>query len=129
MAGRGSFIESFPLFGYDLDDYEELFEEIRVKAIYATHKEALPIIITHQVSGVVIDEPVDPSEDQDAGVNLAEHHQIEQIETLLSKYASHLLEKKKTLTRLNCIARPIIIQRLPSYCLNWGRKPELHREI
>jgi len=25
MAGRGSFIESFPLFGYDLDDYEELF--------------------------------------------------------------------------------------------------------
>ncbi|WP_255314221.1 LLM class flavin-dependent oxidoreductase [Bacillus sp. FJAT-26390] len=27
MAGRGSFIESFPLFGYSLDDYEELFDE------------------------------------------------------------------------------------------------------
>jgi probable LLM family oxidoreductase len=27
MAGRGSFIESFPLFGYDLDDYESLFVE------------------------------------------------------------------------------------------------------
>ena len=27
MAGRGSFIESFPLFGYDLSDYEILFEE------------------------------------------------------------------------------------------------------
>ncbi|MBS3648917.1 LLM class flavin-dependent oxidoreductase [Pseudaminobacter sp. 19-2017] len=27
MAGRGSFIESFPLFGYDLDDYDELFSE------------------------------------------------------------------------------------------------------
>ena len=27
MAGRGSFIESFPLFGYDLDDYDELFDE------------------------------------------------------------------------------------------------------
>lgn len=27
MAGRGSFIESFPLFGYDLDDYDSLFEE------------------------------------------------------------------------------------------------------
>ncbi|MCM3584578.1 LLM class flavin-dependent oxidoreductase [Mesobacillus maritimus] len=27
MAGRGSFIESFPLFGYDLSDYDELFEE------------------------------------------------------------------------------------------------------
>lgn len=27
MAGRGSFIESFPLFGYDLQHYDELFEE------------------------------------------------------------------------------------------------------
>lgn len=27
MAGRGSFIESFPLFGYDLQDYDELFTE------------------------------------------------------------------------------------------------------
>ena len=27
MAGRGSFIESFPLFGYDLNDYHELFSE------------------------------------------------------------------------------------------------------
>ena len=27
MVGRGSFIESFPLFGYNLQDYEELFEE------------------------------------------------------------------------------------------------------
>lgn len=27
MAGRGSFIESFPLFGYDLSHYDELFDE------------------------------------------------------------------------------------------------------
>jgi probable LLM family oxidoreductase len=27
MAGRGSFIESYPLFGYNLDDYDALFEE------------------------------------------------------------------------------------------------------
>ena len=27
MAGRGSFIESYPLFGYDLEDYDELFSE------------------------------------------------------------------------------------------------------
>ncbi|MFN8372007.1 MAG: LLM class flavin-dependent oxidoreductase [Anaerolineae bacterium] len=27
MAGRGSFIESFPLFGYDLNDYNDLFSE------------------------------------------------------------------------------------------------------
>src|SRR5690349_23872387 len=33
MAGRGSFIESFPLFGYDLDDYDALFEEKLAKLI------------------------------------------------------------------------------------------------
>lgn len=27
MAGRGAFVESFPLFGLDLDDYESLFDE------------------------------------------------------------------------------------------------------
>jgi alkanesulfonate monooxygenase SsuD/methylene tetrahydromethanopterin reductase-like flavin-dependent oxidoreductase (luciferase family) len=27
ILGRGSFIESFPLFGFELDQYEELFEE------------------------------------------------------------------------------------------------------
>lgn len=27
MVGRGSFLESFPLFGCDLNDYEELFDE------------------------------------------------------------------------------------------------------
>jgi alkanesulfonate monooxygenase SsuD/methylene tetrahydromethanopterin reductase-like flavin-dependent oxidoreductase (luciferase family) len=27
MAGRGSFIESFPLFGYKLEDYDTLFSE------------------------------------------------------------------------------------------------------
>ena len=42
MAGRGSFIESFPLFGYDLDDYEELFEEkldLLLKLAAACHME------------------------------------------------------------------------------------------
>src|ERR1700704_2602865 len=27
VVGRGSFIEAFPLFGYDLQDYDELFDE------------------------------------------------------------------------------------------------------
>jgi alkanesulfonate monooxygenase SsuD/methylene tetrahydromethanopterin reductase-like flavin-dependent oxidoreductase (luciferase family) len=27
MTGRGSFVESFPLFGYDLEDYDDLFDE------------------------------------------------------------------------------------------------------
>jgi probable LLM family oxidoreductase len=38
ILGRGSFTESFPLFGYQLDDYEILFEE--KLAIFATLREA-----------------------------------------------------------------------------------------
>jgi probable LLM family oxidoreductase len=40
MAGRGSFIESFPLFGYGLNDYDELFSEkleLLVKLRESTH--------------------------------------------------------------------------------------------
>jgi probable LLM family oxidoreductase len=33
MAGRGSFIESFPLFGYDLADYDRLFAEKLVELL------------------------------------------------------------------------------------------------
>src|SRR3954466_4109430 len=38
ILGRGSFTESFPLFGYSLDDYERLFEE--KLAIFAAVREA-----------------------------------------------------------------------------------------
>ncbi len=34
MVGRGSFIESFPLFGYDLRDYDRLFEEKLVDLLH-----------------------------------------------------------------------------------------------
>jgi probable LLM family oxidoreductase len=37
MAGRGSFIESFPLFGYDLKDYDDLFEE-KLELLLAINK-------------------------------------------------------------------------------------------
>jgi probable LLM family oxidoreductase len=42
MAGRGSFIESFPLFGYDLRDYDRLFDEklarlLEIRADPAAH--------------------------------------------------------------------------------------------
>ncbi len=37
MAGRGSFIESFPLFGYDLSDYNELFDE-KLELLLAINK-------------------------------------------------------------------------------------------
>jgi probable LLM family oxidoreductase len=39
MAGRGSFIESFPLFGYDLEDYDALFDEkLRLLAELTRHE-------------------------------------------------------------------------------------------
>ena len=38
MAGRGSFIESFPLFGYDLSDYDQLFEE-KLELLLAINKQ------------------------------------------------------------------------------------------
>jgi probable LLM family oxidoreductase len=41
MAGRGSFIESFPLFGYDLKDYDELFEEKLDLLIQLNEKEKI----------------------------------------------------------------------------------------
>ena len=37
MAGRGSFIESFPLFGYDLNDYDTLFSE-KLELLLAVNK-------------------------------------------------------------------------------------------
>lgn len=39
MVGRGSFTESFPLFGYDLSDYDELFEE-KLELLLAINKQA-----------------------------------------------------------------------------------------
>src|SRR5213592_4825838 len=38
MAGRGSFIESFPLFGYDLEDYDALFDE-KLKLLIAINEQ------------------------------------------------------------------------------------------
>ena len=37
MAGRGSFIESFPIYGYDLKDYEALFDE-KLKLLLTLNK-------------------------------------------------------------------------------------------
>jgi probable LLM family oxidoreductase len=41
MAGRGSFVESFPLFGYDLDDYDRLFAE-KLERLLAVRAEEVP---------------------------------------------------------------------------------------
>lgn len=41
ILGRGSFIESFPLFGFDLKDYEDLFEE--KLTVFAALREQQPL--------------------------------------------------------------------------------------
>ena len=41
MAGRGSFVESFPLFGYDLHDYDRLFDE-KLAALLAVRAGEVP---------------------------------------------------------------------------------------
>lgn len=41
MAGRGSFIESFPLFGYQLEDYDSLFSEKLEMLIKLNEKEKI----------------------------------------------------------------------------------------
>ena len=41
MAGRGSFIESFPLFGYNLNDYDALFSEKLEMLIRLTENEKI----------------------------------------------------------------------------------------
>src|ERR1700710_1837890 len=41
MAGRGSFTESFPLFGQSLDDYDELFAE-KLELLLARRAEVAP---------------------------------------------------------------------------------------
>jgi probable LLM family oxidoreductase len=41
MAGRGSFIESYPLFGYSLNDYEGLFSEKLEMLVQLTKNEAM----------------------------------------------------------------------------------------
>ena len=45
MAGRGSFIESFPLFGYNLDDYDRLFtEKLVMRHIELLGTEVAPVV-------------------------------------------------------------------------------------
>lgn len=50
MAGRGSFIESFPLFGYDLNDYDELFDEKLDLLVKLNHTEKIAWKGKHRAS-------------------------------------------------------------------------------
>jgi probable LLM family oxidoreductase len=63
MAGRGSFIESFPLFGYDLDDYDELFAE-KLELLLELRDQAR-VTWSGRHRAALVDQPVLPRPDQD----------------------------------------------------------------
>ncbi len=50
LAGRGSFIESFPLFGYNLEDYDALFAEKLELLVRLTREERIAWTGTHTQS-------------------------------------------------------------------------------
>lgn len=48
MAGRGSFVESFPLFGFDLEDYDDLFAEKLLLLLQVRERERVTWSGTHR---------------------------------------------------------------------------------
>jgi probable LLM family oxidoreductase len=58
ILGRGSFIESYPLFGYDLDHYNELFEE--KVALFAELLKGGPVTWTGRTRSPLQDQRVYP---------------------------------------------------------------------
>jgi probable LLM family oxidoreductase len=63
MAGRGSFIESFPLFGYDLQDYDSLFSE-KLELLLAL-RESERVTWRGRHRAPLVDQPVYPRPVQD----------------------------------------------------------------
>jgi probable LLM family oxidoreductase len=58
MAGRGAFTESFPVFGFDLNDYDELFEE-KLQLLLALN-ESERVTWTGKYRAGLKDQPVHP---------------------------------------------------------------------
>lgn len=58
ILGRGSFIESFPLFGYDLKDYEVLFEE--KLELFAQLRDEKPVTWSGSTRAGLVDADVYP---------------------------------------------------------------------
>ena len=63
MAGRGSFTESFPLFGHDLSDYDEIFREKLELLLELRERERITWTGRHRPS--IDDRPVYPRPAQD----------------------------------------------------------------
>ncbi len=64
--GRGSFIESYPLFGYDLSDYEQLFEE-KVDLFVKLRSEGR-VTWNGQTRAGLKDQEIYPKTEHDAGL-------------------------------------------------------------
>jgi probable LLM family oxidoreductase len=58
MLGRGSFLESFPLFGYDLADYERLFEE--KLALFAAIRAGAPVTWSGTTRAPLVEQAIYP---------------------------------------------------------------------
>lgn len=63
LVGRGSFIESFPLFGYSLDDYEDLFTE--KLDLLLTIRDTQPVTWSGRHRQAIDRRPVFPRPEQD----------------------------------------------------------------
>ncbi|WP_346058028.1 LLM class flavin-dependent oxidoreductase [Leucobacter alluvii] len=66
VLGRGSFIESFALFGYDLNDYDALFSE--KLDLFARLREEGPVTWSGQHRAALVDQHVYPKTEQPEGV-------------------------------------------------------------
>lgn len=64
--GRGSFIESYPLFGYDLSDYEQLFEE-KVELFSALRTEG-PVTWSGSTRAALKNQEIYPKTDHQHGL-------------------------------------------------------------
>ena len=66
ILGRGSFTESFPLFGYDLSDYEELFNE--KLDLFARLRAEEPVTWSGTHRSPLVEQRVHPTTEQPGGV-------------------------------------------------------------
>ena len=69
MAGRGSFIESFPLFGYDLKDYNTLFEEKLELLVHLNQNEVINWEGNHRAP--IVDQTIYPRPERELPIWIA----------------------------------------------------------
>ncbi len=87
MLGRGSFTESFPLFGYDLTDYDDLFNE--KLEMYSQLIKEKPITWHGKFTQSLKDQDVYPKTDYDASKPIlglvAHRNQLFELPSMVTK--------------------------------------------